>query len=187
MAARGLVGEAQRDGNQEVLYERIVRVVLIVMLLACSKPSPKEGDHGSGSGFARESAVAPAANRFPARQQKPADDELAEEWTREIADPHDRDVFGVGAVKLRSGNGQWQVTVYVMEFIRDIPLEDTLRTRIPAALSSVPGVVEVREDDREVWGVHGAPSGSALVDAVAHVVDELAPRARDEITRQLSK
>lgn len=96
-------------------------------------------------------------------------------------------MHGVDAVKLRDGDGQWQVTVYVMEFIRDVPLEGTLRTRMPAALRAVPAVVEVSEDDREVWAVRGTPSGSALVDAVARVVDELAPEARDDITRQLSK
>lgn len=170
-----------------MVYERGVRVVLILMVLACSKPSSKQVEHRSGSGAPGEASVAPAANRFPAHQQEPADDQIAEEWTREIADPHERDVHGVDAVKLRDGDGQWQVTVYVMEFIRDVPLEGTLRTRIPAALRAVPAVVEVSEDDREVWAVRGTPSGSALVDAVARVVDELAPEARDEITRQLSK
>lgn len=169
------------------MYERAVRVLLIVMLLACSKSRSKEVEHGSGSGAPAEPSVAPAANRFPARQQTPADDEIAEEWTREIADPRESDLHGVDAVKLRDGDGQWQVTAYVMEFIRDVPLEDTLRTRIPAALRAVPGVIEVAEDDREVWSVHGSRSGPALVDAVARVVDELAPQARDEITRQLAK
>lgn len=124
-----------------------------------------------------------SANRFPARQQKPMDDEITEEWIREIADPSDRDVHGVDATKLRSGDGLWQVGVSVMEFIRGVPLERTLRTRIPAALRAVPGVVEVHEEDREVWTVRGTPSGSALVDAVSVVVDELAPQARDEMAR----
>ena len=173
-----------------MVYERGVRVVLLVTLLACSKPASKQAEHGSAAGSAREPAAAPAAppaaNRFPARQQKPADEEIAEEWVREIPDPHDRELHGVDAVKLRS-DGLWQVSVYVMEFIRDVPLEDTLRARIPAALRAVPGVVDLREEDREVWSVRGTPTGSALVDAVAPVVDELATQSRDEINRQLAK
>lgn len=147
-----------------------MRVMLILMLLACSKSSnPIE--------------QAPA-NEFPARQHVPTDHDLVEEWTRDITDPYERGVRGVDATKLRSGNGEWQVTVWAMEFIRDVALETKLRMRIPAALRAVPGVVEVREDDREVWSVRGTPTGSALVDAVARVVDQLAPEARAEITRQ---
>src|SRR5258708_1670541 len=46
-----------------------------------------------------------------------------------------------------------------------------------AALRAVDGVERVWEDDREVWGVSGTPSGEALVRAAAHVIDHLAARA----------
>jgi hypothetical protein len=46
------------------------------------------------------------------------------------------------------------------------------------ALEAVPGVQSVDEEDREAWLVTGAPSGKALVEAAAAVVDDIAPRAR---------
>ena len=85
----------------------------------------------------------------------------------------------MSASKWRSGG--WHIGVDVMEFIRDVPLEGQLRTRILAALRAVPGVEEAAEEDREVWMVRGNPSGAALVDAVATVVDDLAAQTRQEI------
>jgi hypothetical protein len=63
----------------------------------------------------------------------------------------------------------------VAEFLRDDPLDADFR-RMGAALRSVAGAESVWEEDREVWGVIGTPSGEALVRAAAGVVDRLAPR-----------
>ena len=70
--------------------------------------------------------------------------------------------------------GGWNVTVAVMEFVREESLGSELRRRIAAALRSVEGVESAEEMDREVWFVTGTPSGPALVRAAAGVVDGLA-------------
>ena len=99
---------------------------------------------------------------------------VAEAWERET---DDEGVRGVGADLIGFAGG-WNVTVSVMEFIREGPLEGELRRRIAAALRSVEGVETAEEMDREVWFVTGAPAGEALVRAVARVVDDLADRTR---------
>jgi len=98
-----------------------------------------------------------------------------ESWDR-VTD--DEDVRGVGADRIDVAGG-WNVTVPVMEFVREEPLEGELRRRIAAALRSVEGVGTADEMDREVWFVTGTPSGEALVRAAAQVVDDLAGQTRD--------
>ena len=68
-----------------------------------------------------------------------------------------------------------------MEFVREEPLEGVLRRRIVAALRSVGGVETAGEMDTEVWFVTGAPSGDALVWAVAEVLDDLAEQTWAQI------
>ena len=109
------------------------------------------------------------------RQVFPPDGDEA--WERLTDDP---DVRAVEVARIEEIEG-WQVTVSVMEFVqfvREDPLETELRTRIAAALLSVDGVATAEEEDRDVWFVTGAPSGKALTEAVAQVVDELADQAR---------
>jgi hypothetical protein len=77
--------------------------------------------------------------------------------------------------------GGWQVTVWVMEFVREDPLETEIRRRIGAALRAVEGVITAEEEDREAWFVTGTPSGRELTEAVARVVDELADKTRPAI------
>ena len=108
------------------------------------------------------------------RQIQPQDPEIAEEWLRETDEPSVRavDVWRVDAI------GGWQIRVWVMEYISEDPLESELRQRIETALRNVTGVKSADEHDRETWFVTGAPSGKALVEAVARVVDDLAERTR---------
>ena len=101
-------------------------------------------------------------------------DGVDEAWERVTGEP---DVRGVGAGRIDFAGG-WNVTVAVMEFVREDPLESELRRRIAAALRSVRGVQAAGEMDREVWFVTGTPSGDALVRAAAEVVDHLAGQAR---------
>jgi hypothetical protein len=100
-----------------------------------------------------------------------------EAWER-VTD--DWDARGVEAGRF-GFTGGWNVTVAVMEFVREEPLEGELRRRIAAALRSVEGVESAEEMDREVWFVTGTPSGEALVRAAAGVVDGLAGQARDYV------
>ncbi|NDU75007.1 hypothetical protein GWI34_20585 [Actinomadura sp. DSM 109109] len=109
------------------------------------------------------------------QQVQPLDSGIAEEWLRKTDEP---DVRAVSASMHRSGHW-WSVSAWVMEFIRTDPLESELRRRIAEALSGVSGVTGVEEEDREVWTVTGDPGGRALVEAVAEVVDDLAPRTRE--------
>ena len=97
-----------------------------------------------------------------------------EAWERVTGEP---DVRGVGADRIDFAGG-WNVTVAVMEFVREDPLESELRRRIAAALRSVGGVETAEEMDREVWFVTGTPSDDALVRAAAEVVDDLAGQTR---------
>jgi hypothetical protein len=111
------------------------------------------------------------------QQVQPLDSGMAEEWIRKTDEP---DLRAVSASKHHAG-AWWSVSVWVMEFIRTEPLESELRRRIADALSGVGGVTGVEEEDREVWTVTGTPIGRALVEAVAHVVDELAPHTRNSL------
>jgi hypothetical protein len=112
------------------------------------------------------------------RTGNPSDD-VDEYWIRDVPSGLDRDRFGVDAMK--SGNTKgwpWQVTVWAMARVRDIPLEKELRRAIAKALRAVPGVKAASEGDREFWIVRGSPSGEALVAAVAKVVDDYGAELR---------
>jgi hypothetical protein len=82
-------------------------------------------------------------------------DGVDEAWERVTGEP---DLRGVGADRIDFAGG-WNVTVAVMEFVREDPLESELRRRIAAALLSVDGVETAEEMDREVWFVTGTPPG----------------------------
>lgn len=108
------------------------------------------------------------------QQLEPADSEIGEEWLRRTDEP---DLRAVSAARVDRIGG-WQVSVWVMEFVRSDPLESELRQRIGNALQAVSGVTSADSQDREVWVVTGTPSGQALVEAAAHVVDDLSDRTR---------
>lgn len=110
------------------------------------------------------------------QQVQPQDPEIQEEWLRETDDP---EICDMGACRVDEIGG-WLVFVCVMEYVRTDPLESGLRERIAAALRGVAGVTSVGEHDREQWFVTGVPTGEALIEAVARVVDDLAERARTE-------
>jgi len=101
-----------------------------------------------------------------------------EGWIRTTEDP---DLRNLEATRTET---EWQVTVWVAEYLRDDPLEQELREGMAAALRAVAGVTAVYEEDREVWGVEGQPAGQALLRAAAVVVDGLAERARAYIDDQ---
>jgi len=110
------------------------------------------------------------------------DEGCAEGWER-MTD--DEDFLGVSATLITLGEQPyWSVGVAVAEFLREDPLEAELRQRMGSALRAVPGADSVWEEDREVWGVTGAPAGAALVRAAAGVVDGLAAQARAHVDSQ---
>lgn len=115
---------------------------------------------------------------FEIRQTPSTDGDTIESWSRVIEDLRLGQYHGVEAFKTRHDKWPWNVSVSVMELVRDPPLEPVLRTRIAAALKGVEGVAEVIEGDRELWLVRGTPSGRSLVIAVASIVDELAPEIK---------
>ena len=108
------------------------------------------------------------------RQIQPQDPEIQEEWLRETDEP---DVRAVSVCRVDEIGG-WQVRVWVMEYVREDPLESELRERITTVLGNVTGVSSAGEQDRETWFVTGAPSGKALIEAAARVVDDLAGQTR---------
>ena len=121
---------------------------------------------------------------YATKQTPPLDEEIAEEWNRDIADPNERSVHGVCVTKeLAPQPWRWRVSVYAMEHVRDVPLERELRREIAKALRAVPEVIDACEEDREVWRVNGAPTGRALVDAVAAVVDARGDEIRAYLAR----
>jgi hypothetical protein len=113
------------------------------------------------------------------RQVQPDDPEVAEEWQRETNEPELRAVAACRVDEM----GGWLVSVSVMEFVRSEPLESELRHSIGNALRGVNGAVRVEEDDHEQWFVAGTPSGRALVEAAALVVDEMANQTRAYVDR----
>ena len=143
-------------------------------------------DRWSLAGQALPRSDVPAYSVRPSNQVLDAG--IEEEWIREISDPqqplgqqgvHNSDVHPVSATKWRKPvDWRWEVSVAAMEHVRDVPLEAELRRRIASALRDVQAVADVRENDREVWGVRGDARGSELVAAVAGVVDALAPEIR---------
>jgi hypothetical protein len=102
-------------------------------------------------------------------------DEYVEGWIRLTDEPHLR---GIEAYREENPEWPWTLTVWVAEFVREEALEAELRDGIIGALSGVPGVTAVTEDDREVWLVAGTPRGVDLVSAAAAVVDAMADRVR---------
>jgi hypothetical protein len=74
--------------------------------------------------------------------------------------------------------GGWQVIVSVLQYVSEDPFEYDLRERIAAALRDVSGVTSADEQDRETYFVTGTPSGKALIEAIARVVDNLDERTR---------
>jgi hypothetical protein len=112
-------------------------------------------------------------------RQVPADEIDADEvWERLTDEP---DIRGVEAARIDEIGG-WQVTVGIAEFLREDPLETELRQRMASALQAVDGVSSAEEQDRETWFVTGTPSGLALTQAAARVVDDLADRTRGHYT-----
>lgn len=98
----------------------------------------------------------------------PLDSEVLEEWSRETDEPEAR---GLSVTRQEGDDWNYAVTVSAMEFVRVEPLETILRDDIRRALSAVPGVRRVEEEDREVWIVDGKPTCEALALTAASVID----------------
>jgi len=96
---------------------------------------------------------------------------------RETGEPDIRNV-GVTRIDIPGDISGWQVEIWAMEFVHNEPLESEFRQRIADALRQVSGVASAGEEDRETWFVTGSPSGKALAEAAARVVDDLAGRTR---------
>lgn len=105
---------------------------------------------------------------------EPDDPEIAEEWLRET---DESEIRGVGAHY--ADEGGWIVDIWAQESFRQGPLGTELRQRVRAALRGVDGVTSVEEHDNESWQVSGTPSGEALTQAAARVVDDMADRLRE--------
>src|ERR1700722_4223737 len=67
----------------------------------------------------------------------------------------------------------WCVEVGAMEGLRG-GLEDDVRHTVAAALSAVPGVTQVRVEDRERWEVSGKASGEEMAGAVEAALEPFA-------------
>jgi hypothetical protein len=107
------------------------------------------------------------------------DEEFEQAWIRRTDEPDVRSVSAQEfSIRHNSPNGGWQVMVAAMEFVRGGETEAELRRGIISALRAIPEVTNVYEEDREVWGVDGNPSGHELVAAAAAVVDQFADRIR---------
>jgi hypothetical protein len=95
------------------------------------------------------------------------------EWQRVVDENHLR------GVETSSEDGEvWEVGVYVMEYVRDGPLEDELPDLITAALAAVPGVEEAAPEDRGLWLVTGDVDPADLVRAGGRAVDSVLDRTR---------
>jgi hypothetical protein len=113
----------------------------------------------------------------------PADDEREVECWERVTGDEDRRICATLYHHLPDWNSPveargWNLFVAVMEFIRRDPLSGELRPQITAALRAVAGVETADEMDTEVWWVTGTPTGPALVQAVAAVLDDYDGRIR---------
>jgi hypothetical protein len=112
----------------------------------------------------------------------PADDDTYDETWERITDQ--ADLYGIDAGHL-ADTSWWQVGVAAAEFIRGPHLDGLqaeFQQRIAAALAGVPGVQRADQEDTEVWVATGQPaSARALIEAVAAVLDDMAPRLRPHI------
>jgi hypothetical protein len=104
------------------------------------------------------------------------DEESAEEWIRETGEPEVRNVCANKGL-----DGEWDVSIWAAEFVREEPLESRMGQMLLEALQSVPGVAEVWHEDREVWHVTGSPGGEDLTGAAALVIDSLADEIRPHV------
>lgn len=95
---------------------------------------------------------------------------ILEQWEVVAENP---DIFGISIAKQDSIDFSWSIVVNAAEFIRDDPLETKFRNRIARALSSIEGVKQVEEADREVWVVSGSPEGREMAKAVVDVLISL--------------
>ncbi len=115
------------------------------------------------------------------RQEPPADEEIAEEWSRHTSEP---DVCWVGASRwVDGGDWPWQVHVAAAEFVRDGPLSAAMDAGVYEALVAVDGVTDVAREDTEVWIVAGDPAGADLVRVVASFIDTIRDDIREHIRR----
>jgi hypothetical protein len=108
------------------------------------------------------------------RRIQPQDPEIAEEWLRKTNEP---DIRAVSAAKITTLGG-WHVSAWVMQHVRSGPLAAELEQCIPNAVAAVSGVSSIDWWNPETLFVTGAPSGKALVEAAAQVVDDLADQTR---------
>ncbi|MCY7396358.1 MAG: hypothetical protein LH468_09455 [Nocardioides sp.] len=102
---------------------------------------------------------------------------LDDTWISEDGD----DVLGVQVST--EDDGGLSIYLNVAEFVREDPLEARLRTSIVTAVSAVPGVESVTQEDRETWLVAGPASGDAVILALATVLVEL----EDELTAYVAE
>jgi hypothetical protein len=95
-------------------------------------------------------------------------------WQRLTDEPDIRDV----EARTESEVDGWVVEVPAQEFFGQDPLGVELRHRLEAPSRTAHGVINVAEYDHESWLARGNPSGQALVQAAAAVLDDLADRLR---------
>ena len=112
-------------------------------------------------------------------RQVPVED--AERGVMSIEGP---DLRGVSVTDYElDGQVVFSVFVSAAEFLRGDTLERELDHQIQTALRSVPGVVDVTHEDREVWLVFGDPDEGALVEAASAAVETVLQEHADEIPR----
>ncbi len=107
------------------------------------------------------------------RRGEPVDDEISEVWER-----LPREEIYLRGVEALTGRmvGGWQVEWSAGEHFRRGLLGVELRERMQSALRAVPGVTNVQELRWETWHIDGTPSGEALCQTAANVLDEYLDR-----------
>jgi hypothetical protein len=108
----------------------------------------------------------------------PRTPEVLEVWFRETDDPGIRNVNALARRSARRDQ-----VLAGRDLGHGVRAGRPARIRLPQhvtdALRQVSGVISADEQDRETWSVTGNPSGDALVEAAARVVDDLTERVRD--------
>ncbi len=101
----------------------------------------------------------------------PADEEILEEWIRNLHKAHSQ-FHSVNAIRVDDQNFPWYVYFGAGEFIREEPFVNDLNESIVKALLNVERVTQAFHEDTEKYVISGNPSGEDLVRQVSEAIDQ---------------
>jgi len=124
--------------------------------------------------------IASSIDEIEVERREVEDDEDLEEWVRVGENLHTSFQM-VAAGKTDSEEFAWGVGIWAGEFLHRGVIAEDLNNEIFSALSAVPGVKTVGQEDNEQWAIDGDCNGKALVQAAAFAIDRVLERHEESI------